>query len=61
MTKTVGFCLSVLCICFLNTAYNQPADDSGKTVDKKKMAFVTIGTGGITGVYYRQVVLLPKW
>ncbi|WP_300668513.1 TAXI family TRAP transporter solute-binding subunit [Desulfoluna sp.] len=43
--------LSAVLLLTLAVGCSQPADDEA-TAKKKKTTFVTIGTGGITGVYY---------
>ena len=55
MNKILTFCILILFVCVLIVSCSRPADDSNKTSDidkKKKNIFATIGTGGITGVYY---------
>lgn len=44
--------LFIVMLCALTVGCSQPADEGAPATEKKKTTFVTIGTGGITGVYY---------
>jgi TRAP transporter TAXI family solute receptor len=53
LKKTFILAVTIFMGCMLTFACNQPDKDADKTAAKsKKTVFATIGTGGITGVYY---------